>query len=743
MEVDAFLILVLSVHVAPVLGWWVLGDRARPLRPAARRRAGRCRGCGPGPAAAAGARSSRRSRASSSRWPRADVLPAAVATLGRRCRASRCSLASFGTEVVAWLAPAPAGDAGRRAPGDLAGLAAQGRRRAPTSSLPAGCRDRAEKRPLRWRRGRRRAPSAARSRSPRPARVGRPRRSGGPTSAGPDAARAWSCMPVEGIRPRRRPPRAAAARPHGGSPSSSGLVLGLLLVVRILDAAFLATLYRPFNPLIDWRYVGSATDLLGDSVGPRRRAVLAVVAAVGCSSLGLLVLTPLAVRRLGAARRPPPHAARCAPWRPPAGVWSLCAVARGPASPRTCRSASSSARSAVATHEVTSVRDGLHDRAGLRRADPRRPVPRHPASRPADRPAGQGRRSSSSSRATAGSPSTAEPGRRARPRWTPARAGWAPPATPPAARASPRPRSAGSAGWPTRRCSPGSGSTASSATTSCSHGVSAPGPHPGAAFHGPAGAPSTSSRPTARTGPRDRPSTATTRSTTPATSATPGRASATPPMPDQYTLSAFDRLELEHRPTSPRQPVMAEIDLVSSHAPWAPLPQLVDWAGIGDGSVFPARPDGDAPRTSCGASPARVRAAYGQSVAYSLDSLVSFLPSHPRRQPRPPRARATTSPSASSPATDASHDVPVSAHRPRPGRARPDRRVGLAGRPAAGPGRAGVADGRVSGTASSRPTAGARAAEPVDTGVRLQGRGSNTATSPGRRGATRKTGALS
>ena len=45
-------------------------------------------------------------------------------------------------------------------------------------------------------------------------------------------------------------------------------------------------------------------------------------------------------------------------------------------------------------------------------------------------------------------------------------------------------------------------------------------------------------------------------------------------MPDQYTLAALQRLELE-RPH--RAPVMAEIDLVSSHTPWAPLPRLVDW----------------------------------------------------------------------------------------------------------------------------------------------------------------------
>ena len=35
---------------------------------------------------------------------------------------------------------------------------------------------------------------------------------------------------------------------------------------------------------------------------------------------------------------------------------------------------------------------------------------------------------------------------------------------------------------------------------------------------------------------------------------------------------------------------MAEIDLVSSHTPWAPLPRMVDWTSVGDGSVFAAMP---------------------------------------------------------------------------------------------------------------------------------------------------------
>ena len=41
-------------------------------------------------------------------------------------------------------------------------------------------------------------------------------------------------------------------------------------------------------------------------------------------------------------------------------------------------------------------------------------------------------------------------------------------------------------------------------------------------------------------------------------------------MPDQYTLDHFRRTELA---PADRRPVMAEIDLVSSHHPWAPLPE--------------------------------------------------------------------------------------------------------------------------------------------------------------------------
>ncbi|HEV2887274.1 MAG TPA: hypothetical protein VGX49_10215 [Jatrophihabitans sp.] len=93
-------------------------------------------------------------------------------------------------------------------------------------------------------------------------------------------------------------------------------------------------------------------------------------------------------------------------------------------------------------------------------------------------------------------------------------------------------------------------------------------------------------------------------------------------MPDQYTLAALRRLELAPRD---RAPVMAEIDLVSSHTPWAPLPRLVDWDAVGDGSVFGPMPAQGASAAQVWRDPNRVRAAYGQSIEYSLASLISFV----------------------------------------------------------------------------------------------------------------------
>ncbi|GAA2453669.1 hypothetical protein GCM10010191_85490 [Actinomadura vinacea] len=90
-------------------------------------------------------------------------------------------------------------------------------------------------------------------------------------------------------------------------------------------------------------------------------------------------------------------------------------------------------------------------------------------------------------------------------------------------------------------------------------------------------------------------------------------------MPDQYTLAAFERLERARRD---RAPVMAEIPLVSSHAPWASVSRLVDWDRIGDGSVYNGAPGAGMPPWP---DRGRVRTEYRRSIEYTLGSLISYM----------------------------------------------------------------------------------------------------------------------
>jgi hypothetical protein len=93
-------------------------------------------------------------------------------------------------------------------------------------------------------------------------------------------------------------------------------------------------------------------------------------------------------------------------------------------------------------------------------------------------------------------------------------------------------------------------------------------------------------------------------------------------MPDQYALEALQRTELG-RPGHP--PTMVEVPLLSSHAPWAPLPSMVPWESLGDGSLFRAQAErGPRPR-DVWPDTGRVRAAYATSVAYSLQALTEWI----------------------------------------------------------------------------------------------------------------------
>ena len=92
-------------------------------------------------------------------------------------------------------------------------------------------------------------------------------------------------------------------------------------------------------------------------------------------------------------------------------------------------------------------------------------------------------------------------------------------------------------------------------------------------------------------------------------------------MPDQYTLAEFQRNEL----TPGHKPVMAEIDTTSSHIPWAPLPTMVPWNKVGNGSVFDPQPAQSESAATVWRSNNTVQQFYGQSIQYSLTALTSWV----------------------------------------------------------------------------------------------------------------------
>jgi phosphatidylglycerophosphate synthase len=132
-------------------------------------------------------------------------------------------------------------------------------------------------------------------------------------------------------------------------------------------------------------------------------------------------------------------------------------------------------------------------------------------------------------------------------------------------------------------------------------------------------------------------------------------------MPDQYIFSALQRLELG-KPH--RKPLFAEVATVSSHMPWNRIPEDIGWNQVGNGSVYNRTPM----IHETGAfwsNPRRVQAAYGTSIVYALNTLTSFVQHYGNKnlvmivlgdhQPLPIVS-----------GTNSNHDVPISiiAHDP-------------------------------------------------------------------------------
>jgi phosphatidylglycerophosphate synthase len=136
-----------------------------------------------------------------------------------------------------------------------------------------------------------------------------------------------------------------------------------------------------------------------------------------------------------------------------------------------------------------------------------------------------------------------------------------------------------------------------------------------------------------------------------------------PSMPDQYTLLALHRLELAKRH---RRPLFAEVDLLSSHAPWTRIPRVIPWDDVGDGSIFHRVPAEESTRAGLFGDADRARAAYGHSIEYAMSTIVSFV----RRYGDDKLVvvlMGDHQPATIVTGEDASHDVPISiiAHDPK------------------------------------------------------------------------------
>ncbi|WP_282096078.1 sulfatase-like hydrolase/transferase [Epibacterium ulvae] len=101
-------------------------------------------------------------------------------------------------------------------------------------------------------------------------------------------------------------------------------------------------------------------------------------------------------------------------------------------------------------------------------------------------------------------------------------------------------------------------------------------------------------------------------------------------MPDQFTFAAMDRLL---RAPNQDGPMMIQMALGSSHAPWVPVPELVPWETIGDGRIYD-------PVVEAGATPRevwkdhdRVRAQYKRAVDYALQTVMAYAELHAKDPP--------------------------------------------------------------------------------------------------------------
>ncbi|MFF1742470.1 sulfatase-like hydrolase/transferase [Streptomyces mirabilis] len=93
-------------------------------------------------------------------------------------------------------------------------------------------------------------------------------------------------------------------------------------------------------------------------------------------------------------------------------------------------------------------------------------------------------------------------------------------------------------------------------------------------------------------------------------------------MPDQYALTAFERLVHSKKHD---KPLMSTIILTSSHQPWAPIPKLVPQDQVGDGSIYNAIEKAGKKPADIITDSTKSKQEYGKSIQYSVSSLINYL----------------------------------------------------------------------------------------------------------------------
>ncbi len=394
----------------------------------------------------------------------------------------------------------------------------------------------------------------------------------------------------------------------------AGVVLGLLTLVKILDMGFLAALDRPFNPVSDWSYVGPAVGVLSDSIG-RTGAVVAVIAAA-LLVLAVVILVPLAVLRL--TRLVSRRRVTSIRWVTAfAGIWILAAVLGLQITPNEPIASASAA--GLVSDQVRQVVAGIRDQKTFAVEAAHDPLAITPA---ADLLTGlrgknviiafvesYGRVAIQDSAIAPAVSATLDAG-------------------------TARLEAAGFSSASAFLTSPTFGGISWLAHSTLQSGLWIDSQQRYDQLVG--GSHFTLTSAFKKAGWRTVADVTSNFKDWPEGSSFyhydtiydgrnvgyrgPNFSYAN--MPDQYILSAFQRMELA---PAGHPPVMAEIDLVSSHTPWAPLPRMIDWSAVGDGSAFDGMPAQGQSPSVVWRDPAQVRAAYGQSIEYTMNTLISFV----------------------------------------------------------------------------------------------------------------------